>query len=390
MWYDIIIAGVLLVATIRGAKKGFVWQLASIAALILCFVFAETASVLLAPHIKLEPPLNRWVTMFGLYVVCSFVSFAVARQLHGWIEQAKFQEFDRHLGSLFGFIKGAVFALVATFFIVTLSEAARAHVLESKSGYFAAIIMDRLHPVMPKELHDVLEPYIHQLDRPGIDLHFADHAHQHGDKEGEQPGHNHDLHTHTDHDHGGPIQGTAPQGGNTAEPAVPPRQGSEGIRLDDLIADLPGMLDPELRKRVLEALGSVAPEERGSLLDEFRSAIPGLLPPQDDGVHLTAGMAAERDALLREIAEVYADEPSARQSLIDEIQAATAGLPASVSAAVLRDWHADLLLGMPDPDPATDVSTTLDSRIVRQLQLAGVPLDTLGRGLQDRLRPLAR
>ncbi len=81
MWYDILVLGILVVALLRGAIKGFVWQLASIAALVLCFVFAETASVAMAPYIGVEPPLNRWIAMFVLYIVCSLISFAIARRL---------------------------------------------------------------------------------------------------------------------------------------------------------------------------------------------------------------------------------------------------------------------------------------------------------------------
>ena len=198
MWYDGIVLAIVVIATVRGAMKGFVWQLASIAALVACFAFAESTSVAVAPYISVDPPLNRWIAMLGLYVLCVFVAFLIARSLRGWIEKAKFVEFDRHLGLLFGFLKGVTFCLMLTFFAVTLSETARAHVFQSRSGYVAAIIMDRLHPVMPAELHDVLEPFIHRLDRSNMDLHHTDHhAHGDGDREHHSPGeakHAHDNH----------------------------------------------------------------------------------------------------------------------------------------------------------------------------------------------------
>ena len=177
MWYDLLVLGILGLSTVRGAARGFVWQLASISALILCFAFAETFSLGLAPYIGVRPPLNRWIAMLVLYLVLSFLAFATARKLRDWIERARFVEYDRHLGAIFGFVKGVTICLVMTFFVVTLSEKVRAQVLDSHSGHMAALVMDRLHPVMPAELHDVLEPYIHQLDRPGLHLLHTPHRH---------------------------------------------------------------------------------------------------------------------------------------------------------------------------------------------------------------------
>ncbi|MEX2285847.1 MAG: CvpA family protein [Planctomycetaceae bacterium] len=173
-WYDMAMIGMLVFAVIRGAVKGFVWQLAAIAAIVLCFYCAGSLSLLLAPMIpNVEPPANRWVAMFLLYLAFSFLSFGAARVLRGWIEKAKFVEYDRHLGAIFGLVKGVTFCLVVTFFVVTLLPDLRETVVQSHSSYGAAVIVDRLHPVMPDNMHDVLEPYIHQLDRPGMDLKFS-------------------------------------------------------------------------------------------------------------------------------------------------------------------------------------------------------------------------
>jgi len=163
-YFDAFIALILLFTTLRGAAKGLVWQLAWIAAIVLCFVFSQSASSNVADWLPIEPPANRWVAMFLLYLVAAFVAFAVAAKLHGWIERAKFKELDRYLGAFFGLLKGTVFSLVVIFFAVTLSASTRDVALKSRSGYAAAIIMDRLHPVFPDELRDVLFPYLYYLD----------------------------------------------------------------------------------------------------------------------------------------------------------------------------------------------------------------------------------
>jgi uncharacterized membrane protein required for colicin V production len=147
--------------------KGLVWQLAWIGAIVLCFVFSQTGSMTIAGWLPIEPPLNRWVAMFLLYLAAAFVAFAVAAKLHGWIEKAKFKELDKHLGAVFGLLKGTLISLVVIFFAVTLTAATREPVLQSHSGYVAALIMDRLRPVLPEELHGVLLPYLYHLDEAG-------------------------------------------------------------------------------------------------------------------------------------------------------------------------------------------------------------------------------
>jgi len=173
MWYDVVVLGILVFAVIRGAVKGFIWQVAGIAAIVLCFIFAEELSQYVAPFLTdlgVEAPLNRWLAMFVIYLGLSLVVFLVARMLRDMIEKIRLTEYDRHLGALFGLLKGAIFCLVLTFFLVTLSPSAQTAIRGSYSGNAAAIVMDHLHPVLPDEVHEALEPYIHRLDSPNLDL----------------------------------------------------------------------------------------------------------------------------------------------------------------------------------------------------------------------------
>jgi uncharacterized membrane protein required for colicin V production len=169
MWYDLLTLGILMYAMFRGAMKGIVWQLATIAALLLCFFFSGSLSATLAPFIRVEPPLNRWIAMLVLYLGFSFVCFGIARVLHEGIEQMRIEALDRHLGALLGLVKGAMFSLFLTFFLVTLSHSARESIINSESGYIAAVTIDRLDPVIPGDLHALLEPYLRRLDPEGIE-----------------------------------------------------------------------------------------------------------------------------------------------------------------------------------------------------------------------------
>lgn len=168
MWYDLIIVAILLFAAYRGLQRGVVYQIATIASVVLCFVFAEAISAAAGPYVPLEPPLNNWVIMVGAYIVFSFVAFGFARVLDGWMEKVKLKEFNRHLGAGFGLLKGLAFCLIITFFAVTMSDKARAALVDSKSAYYAAVIMDRIHPVMPEKMQGALDRYLAYFDKDKI------------------------------------------------------------------------------------------------------------------------------------------------------------------------------------------------------------------------------
>ncbi|HEV8070116.1 MAG TPA: CvpA family protein [Planctomycetaceae bacterium] len=169
MWYDLLTLGILMYAMFRGATKGIVWQLATIAALLMCFFFSGSLSHVIAPFIRVEEPLNKWIAMLVLYLVFSFVCFGAARVLHEAIESMRIEALDRHMGALLGLVKGGMFSLFLTFFLVTLSNSARESIIRSESGYVAAVVIDRLDPVIPGDLHALLEPYLRRLDAPEIE-----------------------------------------------------------------------------------------------------------------------------------------------------------------------------------------------------------------------------
>jgi uncharacterized membrane protein required for colicin V production len=169
MWYDLLTLGILMYAMFRGAMKGIVWQLATIAALLMCFFFSGSLSHVIAPFIRVEEPLNKWIAMLVLYLGFSFVSFGVARVMHEAIENMRVEALDRHLGALLGLVKGAMFSVFLTFFLVTLSHSARESIINSESGYVAAVAIDRLAPVIPGDLHALLEPYLRRMDPRGME-----------------------------------------------------------------------------------------------------------------------------------------------------------------------------------------------------------------------------
>ncbi|QDV16969.1 Colicin V production protein [Gimesia panareensis] len=398
MWFDLLIVAILIYAVWKGASKGVVWQLAAIAALVLCFAFAESLSLHLAPMINVKPPLNRWIAMLAIYIGFSFISFTLARSLKSAIDSLKFNEFDRHLGAVLGLLKGVVFSLFLIFFLITISETARAAVLKSHSGYAAAVMLNEMAPVMPAELHELLDECLVKLNYPGVPMHHDDddvfhNDHQHADDNPFPPGSN-DL----------PSPFFEKPGGSGSDV----RTTNQDSLLKDILKRIPSYLRGELEDKIIEAYNSTAPEDREQFANQLKSQIPGVLrrvtsewqdgqpqavvPTNNStfGANGTQQLASERTQLLKKIAAVYSDYPEAQNSLIEEFELNLSGLPDQVVMAVLRDWKTDLLLDGGDPDPQTDVTTPLDARVLRQLQLQRVPLNSLGAALQQRMQSVQR
>ena len=162
--YDICMLGVLAVATLIGAWKGLAWQVASLTSLALSYFVALRFSESIATSFGQQAPLNRFIAMFVLYVATSLGVWLLFRIVATYIDRVRLREFDSQMGALVGAAKGVLLCVAITFFAVTLSERARTAVLDSRSGYVIAQLLDRAHGVMPRELHEVLDPYLHRLE----------------------------------------------------------------------------------------------------------------------------------------------------------------------------------------------------------------------------------
>ena len=162
--YDIFMLIVLVGAAVFGAWKGVAWQLASIASVLLSAIVAMRFSGLLAPSLSAEEPWNQFLAMGILFAATSLGVWIAFRFVAKMIDRVKLKEFDRQMGALLGVAKGLLYCLVLTFFAVTLSEGTRQRVLDSRSGYYAAVLVQKGTPLMPEKVRSALGKYIQKLD----------------------------------------------------------------------------------------------------------------------------------------------------------------------------------------------------------------------------------
>jgi membrane protein required for colicin V production len=163
--YDLIMLAVVAAATFFGFIKGFAWQVASLASLVVSYFCALRFADQLAPMIHDDPRWNKYAAMLVIYAGTSLAVWMLFRGISGTIDRMKLREFDRQMGGLLGLAKGVLLATVVTFFAVTLTEQSRAAVLRSKSGVYIAEFLHKAEPIMPPELKGYLDPYLLQLEQ---------------------------------------------------------------------------------------------------------------------------------------------------------------------------------------------------------------------------------
>jgi membrane protein required for colicin V production len=177
--YDLIMIAVLAAAIAFGAWKGLAWQVASLSAIFVSYFVAYEFRQPVAERINASPPWNIFVAMLILYLLTSLLIWLTFRLVKSFIDKVKLKDFDRHAGALLGAAKGVVLCVIVTLFSMTLlSDSQKDAISRSRSGYYIAMLLDRAHPVMPAEVHDVLHPYLHKLDQQMPHPHSShNHAH---------------------------------------------------------------------------------------------------------------------------------------------------------------------------------------------------------------------
>jgi uncharacterized membrane protein required for colicin V production len=164
--YDAAMVALVLGGMAWGAWRGIVWQIASLASLVLGYTVAHTASDDLAVHFPGDPVVARGLAMVVIYAAVSGGVFLAAWMVRATLRKLKFEAYDRHLGMVLGGLEGALLGTVATLFVVSLAPQSRGPIFASPSGKVVGRVMKTLGPVLPGEAREVLAPF--WADRPAV------------------------------------------------------------------------------------------------------------------------------------------------------------------------------------------------------------------------------
>lgn len=157
--YDAAMAIVVALGMVRGAWRGFTWQVASITSLVLGYTTAHSMSGRVASYLPGEPEVQRMLAMAVIYVAVSGGIFGIAWMIRGTLRKLKFEAYDRHLGTLLGGLEAVGVGMLATMFVVSLAPKTRQPIFSSPTGRVVGTVMNNLGPVLPVEIRKVLAPH---------------------------------------------------------------------------------------------------------------------------------------------------------------------------------------------------------------------------------------
>jgi membrane protein required for colicin V production len=169
--YDAAMVIVVVLGMIRGAWRGFTWQVASLTSLVLGYISAHTSSSMVAAYLPGDPEVQRVLAMSVIYVAVSGGIFAIAWMIRGTLRKLRFEAYDRHLGMLLGGLEGMGVGMLATLMVVSLAPAARQPIFSSTAGHIVGAAMNSLGPVLPGEVRRVLAPHWERVSADALASH---------------------------------------------------------------------------------------------------------------------------------------------------------------------------------------------------------------------------
>ncbi len=163
--YDYLMLMVLVGLTLYGYSKGMAWQVAYLASLVVSYFVAVRFADQVKPLFGDSEPFNKFLAMAAIYVATSFGIWIVFRYVRGIIDKVRLESFDHQMGAIIGFARGVLWCVGLTFFAVgLLPQAQKQQIIESRSGHYIAVLLDRTDSMVPPEVHQVIGPYIRKIE----------------------------------------------------------------------------------------------------------------------------------------------------------------------------------------------------------------------------------
>lgn len=168
--YDLLMIAILVGLTLYGYFKGMAWQVAYIASFVASAILANKFANQLMPQVTrftgVEAPWSKFIAMAVIYAVASFGIWMLFRVVSKMIDSVKMEGFDHQMGAILGFGRGVLWCVGVTFLALTLvplPTAQKQNIVNSKSGYYIAKLIDETDSLFPPEVHQVIGPYLNQL-----------------------------------------------------------------------------------------------------------------------------------------------------------------------------------------------------------------------------------
>jgi len=162
--FDALVVGVVALAALVGAWKGFAWQLGATLAPVAGLAIGWPLSAGLAPHLGMRAPMDRWAAFGLLYMLITLLLYLAALALRRGLERAQLGGWDRHLGFATGALKGFALALFLTAGALSFSKELRAQIPATRAGGLMAQAVRTVRPALPRSANELLGPWFELLD----------------------------------------------------------------------------------------------------------------------------------------------------------------------------------------------------------------------------------
>jgi len=157
--FDIIVILIIVWSAIVGWRKGLSWQLAAIVALAASAIVATRYARLVAPLFDVQPPWNHTLAVLVLFLITSLAVNLFFGMIENFMEKLKLENFNQQLGAIFGAIKGVIWCMLITFFLVMLTVTGRDMVLRSMSGKALVTLISQVDEALPEDLREALKAH---------------------------------------------------------------------------------------------------------------------------------------------------------------------------------------------------------------------------------------
>ncbi|QDU88346.1 Colicin V production protein [Pirellulimonas nuda] len=164
--YDYLMLMVLAGLTLYGYSKGMAWQVAYLASLVVSYFVAVKFADQIKPLFGDSEPFNKFLAMLAIYIATSLGIWILFRYVRGIIDRVRLESFDHQMGAIIGFGRGVLWCVGLTFFAVgLLPQTQKQQIIESHSGRYIAVLLDRTDSMVPPEIHQVIGPVIHTIEQ---------------------------------------------------------------------------------------------------------------------------------------------------------------------------------------------------------------------------------
>ena len=150
-WLDYAVIAILVLSIARGAWRGLVHEVLSLAGWILAFVAGNLLAAPLAEMLPaaMRPELRVIIAFVGVFVATLVVAALLSALLTKFIKVSVLHSLNRWLGALFGLLRGLVIIVVLAMIAGMTSLPRHPDWTNSATGYSLAQTVIQLKPWLP-------------------------------------------------------------------------------------------------------------------------------------------------------------------------------------------------------------------------------------------------